>query len=166
MFGFFELSSFASSREDEDAPDAPDADAETRDDDAKADGVHAKVGTVVRRFQDVYDQAEARMSAAQMVFERAATEAGVSEGIRSKAAVGGERGDLGQSRARVGMASSARTHVSSFPSTPVDEPGGSPPLRSGDSALRELGGARRRSERHRAHAEMPSSSANASMVHP
>jgi hypothetical protein len=94
---------------------------------------------------------------------RAATEAGVSEGIRSKAAVGGERGDLGQSRARVGMPSSARTHVSSFPSTPVDEPGGSPPLRRGDGALRELGGARRRSERHRAHAEMASSSANASI---
>jgi hypothetical protein len=54
----------------------------------------------------------------------------------------------------VGLPSSARTHVSSFPSTPVDEPGGSPPLRRGDSALRELGGARRRGERHRAHAEM------------
>jgi hypothetical protein len=95
--------------------------------------------------------------------ERAATEAGVSEGIRSKAAVGGEGGDLGQSRARVGMPSSARTHVSSFPSTPIDEPGGPPPLRRGDGALRELGGARRRSERHRAHAEMASSSANASI---
>jgi len=71
LFGVFRGGSTAS----EDAPDAPDADAEPRDDDAKADGVHAKVGTVVRRFQDVYDQAEVRMSAAQMVFERAATEA-------------------------------------------------------------------------------------------
>ena len=55
---------------------------------------------------------------------------------------------------RRGLPSSARTHVSSFASTPVDEPGGSPPLCRGDGALREVGGARRRGERHRAHAAM------------
>ena len=72
---------------------------------------------------------------------------------RRSAVRGGRR--FGQSsRDGVSEPSRARTHVSSFASTPVDEPGGSPPLRRGDGALREVGGARRRGERHRAHAAM------------
>ena len=81
------------------------------------------------------------------------------EGIASFSVGGGGRrcegGDASVShRRRVSEPSRARTHVSSFASTPVDEPGGSPPLRRGDGALREVGGARRRGERHRAHAAM------------
>ena len=83
------------------------------------------------------------------------------EGIASFSVGGGGRrcegGDASVShRRRVSEPSRARTHVSSFASTPVDEPGGSPPLRRGDGALREVGGARRRGERHRAHAELTS----------
>ena len=81
------------------------------------------------------------------------------QGIASFSVGGGGRrcegGDASVShRRRVSEPSRARTHVSSFASTPVDEPGGSPPLRRGDGALREVGGARRRGERHRAHAAM------------
>ena len=87
--------------------------------------------------------------------ERAATTR-ASRRFRSGAAVGGARGETLRSVIGDGVSepSRARTHVSSFASTPVDEPGGSPPLRRGDGALREVGGARRRGERHRAHAAM------------
>ena len=86
--------------------------------------------------------------------ERAATTR-ASRRFRSGAAVGGARGETLRSVIGDGVSepSRARTHVSSFASTPVDEPGGSPPLRRGDGALREVGGARRRGlKRHRAHA--------------
>ena len=90
------------------------------------------------------------------------------QGIASFSVGGGGRrcegGDASVShRRRVSEPSRARTHVSSFASTPVDEPGGSPPLRRGDGALREVGGARRRGERHRAHAAMVTRRANAKM---